>query len=579
MDPSHMHDEQDDHRQASEDYDLLANSLTLSRGSIDPFQTYPSMLPADIITSCLDYRLNVMTPRMIPSSGVKNPYLDAWLPASMSNPMLFSALLFSSLTHKRMRSLVTRNQQLDSITSDDSLQSLCQQETIIRVNRALKQSASAIADATILSVLMMIESAEIPQDRQWKAESVFTPPLQGLQWLNIHGARMPNMQHQAGLCKLVRLKGGLQNIQIPGAASAIFYRALVNSTLTLSQPQLPFFSVYGHEVSDIVFNFQCDPFEFDSRAQAFSRYGLPPYLATVLQGMRLYTNAIYDYIDGAANASDVRMMCDQRNLIHYHLLSLPPADHILNPEQTSGVYEACRISALIYSVGVLFPIPAVGSPIQRLAILLQQELAGKDLFGEYSKGNDYSLIIWILAMGSIAASNIPAERAWFVQKLAEVNSQAAISSWTQFKSLLKSILWLDCACDRAGEKLWHELKSTTFTTTSSSSTSTSTSTIPSAPSPVPSSFPAGTHRYTTRPQPCLHCSRRKVKCDKRSPCQNCIKHGVACSYSASGEELGAHAQGVSTRTHVCGLCRRRKVKCDGKRPCAGCLKLGMACLD
>ncbi|KAL2854076.1 hypothetical protein BJX68DRAFT_264823 [Aspergillus pseudodeflectus] len=104
MDPSYMHDGQDDHCQAREDYDLLANSLTLSQGSINPFQMYLSTLPPDIITSCLDYRLNVMTPRMIPSSGAKNPYLDAWLPASMNNSMLFSALLF---THKRMRSLVT----------------------------------------------------------------------------------------------------------------------------------------------------------------------------------------------------------------------------------------------------------------------------------------------------------------------------------------------------------------------------------------------------------------------------------------------------------------------------------------
>jgi hypothetical protein len=50
-------------------------------------------------------------------------------------------------------------------------------------------------------------------------------------------------------------------------------------------------------------------------------------------------------------------------------------------------------------------------------------------------------------------------------------------------------------------------------------------------------------------------------------------------YNASGEDLGARAQGASTRTHVWWLCRRRKVKCDGKRPCAGCTKLAMACLD
>ena len=27
---------------------------------------------------------------------------------------------------------------------------------------------------------------------------------------------------------------------------------------------------------------------------------------------------------------------------------------------------------------------------------------------------------------------------------------------------------------------------------------------------------------------CVHCTRRKVKCDRKSPCSNCVKTGVQC---------------------------------------------------
>ncbi|RDW90156.1 uncharacterized protein DSM5745_01931 [Aspergillus mulundensis] len=408
---------------------------------------YPSTLAPEKVQGCLEYRLSVMTPRMIPSSGVRNPYLDAWLPASMHSPMLFSALLFSSLTHKRMRSLVRREQGLYGSAVDDSFLHFCQQEARLRVNAALRQHDSAVADATILSVAMMIETADVPEGRDWTAESPLTPPLQGLQWLNIHGARLPNMEHQAGLCKLVKLKGGLQNIKIPGAASAIFYRALVNSTLTLSQPQLPFFSVYGHGIFDLAFNFNCDPLQFENGTLEFAQMGLPPELAYAFHGMKMYSFVIQEYIEGGIGVSDSRMMCDLRNLVHFHVLTLPPANES-DTNHRGPLYEACRISALIYSTGVLFPMPAVGSPHGRLATLLQQELADTDLLDAPPTGDNQNLFVWILAMGSIAASNGP-ERRWFVQKLVELSCHMSMSHWNRLKTILKSILWLDCACDRA----------------------------------------------------------------------------------------------------------------------------------
>ncbi|KAL2826721.1 hypothetical protein BDW59DRAFT_171795 [Aspergillus cavernicola] len=536
---------------------------------LNPFQTYPSTLPPGFINGCLQYRLSVMTPRMIPSSGVQNPYLDAWLPVSMNSPMLFNALLFSSLTHKRTHALLTTENPTNFIDQDDSLLLLCQQETISRTNQALGHRASAVADSTILAVVMMTETVNtsIIQNRHWTGESPFKPPLQGLQWLNIHGARVPNMSHQAGLCKLVALKGGLQNILIPGAASAIFYRALVNSTLTLSQPQLPFFSVYRHENADMGSYFGPDSALFNDGVHEFQQYGLPPNLAYVLQGMKAYSDSIRKYIDGETGIYDTRPMCDMRNLVHYHVMALP-AGNELSVSQTNILYEACRLASIIYSVGVLFPIPYVGSPLQQLAVLLERELSGKELLECFSvPEQDYkvNVVLWILTMGGIAATHT-AERPWFVQKLAELRNRASICEWSEFRALLRSFPWLGCACDSAGERIWEEIEIEISTSK------------PRAP-PEEKNEVLRNHRYSSRPQPCVDCSRRRVKCDKKMPCQNCVRLRLSCSYkSARTGQTDANQTGVG-RTHACELCRRRKVKCDGRSPCGGCMALGSSCTN
>lgn len=38
----------------------------------------------------------------------------------------------------------------------------------------------------------------------------------------------------------------------------------------------------------------------------------------------------------------------------------------------------------------------------------------------------------------------------------------------------------------------------------------------------------GTRPQNSKPPSCLACQRRKVKCDRRSPCGNCVKHQVTC---------------------------------------------------
>lgn len=50
---------------------------------------------------------SIMTPRVLPVTNYVNPYLQAWLPMSMSDCALFPALLSSSLSHQRINDLLT----------------------------------------------------------------------------------------------------------------------------------------------------------------------------------------------------------------------------------------------------------------------------------------------------------------------------------------------------------------------------------------------------------------------------------------------------------------------------------------
>ncbi|PYH43923.1 Zn(II)2Cys6 transcription factor domain-containing protein [Aspergillus saccharolyticus JOP 1030-1] len=494
-----------------------------------------------------------MTPRMIPSSGAKNPYLDAWLPVSLQSPALFSALLFSTLTHKLTLCLVNDTLTPAAIERDRQSILLCQQDAATMTNLTLKHAATALTDASILAVLMLTEAVSTPQDRDWRGSSPFNAPLQGLQWLNVHGSRVPHLSHQAGLCKLVALRGGLQNISIPGASLAIFYRTLVNSTLTLTKPQIPFYSAGGHGNSDWRFYFSLPEGCFDQGVLEFAKVGLPFSLACVFQGSVMYSSMVHAYVNGDHAPHHTSLLCDIRNLVHFHVMSLRPGDEF-EDSKCYPLYEACRLALMIYSVGVIFPIPPVGSPLPLLALRLREELCTSSYFEKDASEADDGLLAWIIVMGGIAALGTE-ERPWFAQRLASVANAISASSWSILRAQLKLFPWLACACDNAGERLWEEAHHIDLD---------------------PATDTPGSHRYTTRPQPCVHCSRRRVRCDKTRPCRNCVKHGLTCEYKPS--RLGEGRETPTTaKTQVCRQCRQRKVKCNGQRPCQACQNMRVSC--
>jgi hypothetical protein len=155
------------------------------------------------------------------TAEVNNPFIESWFPLSLTDEPVFSALIMSALTHRRTLSLISTNSMASFRPEEQKTLENYYVDLVRTLNKIMKDPTTAVTDATILAVFMMIEMPVLSVDKDWAKESPFHAPLQGLQWLNIHGAREPNMAHQRGLCKVVELRGGLHNIELPGLAAAI----------------------------------------------------------------------------------------------------------------------------------------------------------------------------------------------------------------------------------------------------------------------------------------------------------------------------------------------------------------------
>jgi hypothetical protein len=154
------------------------------------------------------------------------------------------------------------------------------------------------------------------------------------------------------------------------------------------------------------------------------------------------------------------LLADQRNMTQYTLLSLPPANQIMpyfsHPSYAS-TYEASRVAAIIFGVGVVFPIPAKNTPLHNLALQLQSVLRQPDAAALWSSPKSRMVLLWVLTLGAIAARDSPA-RAWFVSMLGATVRRSGLSSWADLKNLLNMMIWYDVACDEAGEALWLEIE-------------------------------------------------------------------------------------------------------------------------
>lgn len=226
---------------------------------------------------------------------------------------------------------------------------------------------------------------------------------------------------------------------------------LMYASKTLSKPLLPFLAM-TQEFSPKIGGLNL----VDTRSIFGDMYNrtFTPELDDVFQRIKTYLLTLEMYTDGSLLTVDLCAIADQRNFTQYCLLSLPSGGSFDDIFKVAHPwYELCRLCCLILGVGVVFPLPARAAPIPTLVRLVKHEIG---LHLPYAAAESGVVLLWSLVIGGIAAINM-VERSWFVLALHELALGMGICRWKEARALAKSMLWLDFACNSAGERLWYEV--------------------------------------------------------------------------------------------------------------------------
>ncbi|KAJ5612034.1 hypothetical protein N7510_005228 [Penicillium lagena] len=393
-------------------YTPLCTIDHIGNATLDPFQTFSSDFDPMLVNWCNIYNLTVLWPGLIPSSpkGCKNSAISRWFQLSWHEPTLFTTFLFSAVFHYQQLRLRNESKHGNMHTPlERKVLERFEFESIKRVKQAIQDTTRAVSDAVILSVGCLANNRRDELLRDENTNSPFEPPLRNLQWLDIYGSLSPNDIHLSGLAQLVGLRGGLQNIDLSALAPILCCSDILASSKILSHPKFPFCPLQGDQNHTLQSQLGFGSADLENGFMQLCHIGFTAQLAEVLQAAKSYISIVKRYHEGCIVQPDLRQISDQRNLVQYHLLALPSAEHLGQSfAYCSSVYEIARLAGLILGVGVIFPLPAETSPFSSLIKLLQIELQRRSIFkSSWCTPDVVRVLIWALMLGGIAAKGYP----------------------------------------------------------------------------------------------------------------------------------------------------------------------------
>lgn len=98
---------------------------------------------------------------------------------------------------------------------------MVENEAIRLVNQAIQDPAEATSNAALLSVICLAHNKTSSSPPKRALKSPFDAPLKHLQWLETASSVPTNVIHVRGLMQMMNMRGGLENIDLPGLTSAV----------------------------------------------------------------------------------------------------------------------------------------------------------------------------------------------------------------------------------------------------------------------------------------------------------------------------------------------------------------------
>ncbi|KAH0840887.1 hypothetical protein FOPE_06204 [Fonsecaea pedrosoi] len=436
---------------------------TVGLGDIDPFSSYPSKLPKEIATpiiSQVNHYFNIM---FLPEPDrIEESVVPRWISWYMSNSILFHALCFSQLA----RLSVTEASGLDPVSQ--RVKWYCYSLVVREVNRRFNNVSSRCSDESILAVQALAFHGDKAADDSEQPRVPAQGPMNAMQGLDIYAGRLdPVNMHVHGLAKMLAMRGGIDDMEIPGLAAMLSYGDLILASRSLQKPTLPFVPIgespehtlatvkrIGHPLARLGVGFQ-------------TLYDLLPSevaqeLHLVLRQLSTYLLAVEDYIMGRPRSQSMLVLVDQRNFVQHSLMSLfLDSRDSTSADEIYSLRQAAWCAGVVYSLIAVFPVPHVRAPFAKLSAGIKQYLISTSSSQDGKRWRKAtSLMLWITFMGALASTadqHSEADKTWYLSVLERLVYRMQILSWQSLKDQLLNFLWFPNTSDDDGQHLWKEI--------------------------------------------------------------------------------------------------------------------------
>jgi hypothetical protein len=192
-----------------------------------------------------------------------------------------------------------------------------------------------------------------------------------------------------------------------------------------------------------------------SKFCALKDHGMTDATLQLFDAIGSLTIAIDHYLKGEPDGLTVGEIARTRTAIQKLLLLLPQDEELsIMPLRSPCVYEACRLTGLIFGIAVVFPMPNTYAMLSTLTLRLKASIEKSEISRSRSSEVQY-VLLWMLILGGIAAMD-KMERPWFVSQLVAL-VRILEMDWDGVEEILENFLWLESACGSGGRSLWSEV--------------------------------------------------------------------------------------------------------------------------
>jgi hypothetical protein len=459
----------------------IVSVSTQSTCTYDPFETYPSDLPRNLIDRLMPSILiqtSQLLPPLKPAHDGESRWGDftiAWLRSATHDKAMFHVALFASLYNFRMFAGFAMPQTRDEL--------VCQQIVIHEISTKMNDPLQNTSNEALQAVgCLSLHPDSLPkklprQPRQGQ--------FQELQMLHMYGGTLSRSNpHIRAMNAIIRAQGGINNVNWQGGPQLASYLDLLCANHEATRPLFPFVTRLEDGQSQLrtlgtALRFSILP----NLGTGFTRLEdiipSPDFeaLRHVLASICDFSRIIASYSTTTSPSLSLGVLGDMRNSVQHALLSLSPlpyahGDHSLSPynmsqnhHRTSGITSTSTSSpffgllfssVLIYTWLITFPAPLESMPLAAIARVVLRQLRSPGVQSYFTQAPD--LLLWINMMGTLASFNTLSFEALFLRNLAEVRRRLELTTWEEAEDRLQRFLWVTAVNGIDGWEIWERVK-------------------------------------------------------------------------------------------------------------------------